>query len=241
MLLVLPTGCGKGPKVRHKPGWLASKNDLRRYIDTVHNDPDADIRRATVIQIGKTRHADSEPAVNALMQVAREDQNASVRCAAIRVLGRTPSAKSINTMLAILDAGLIETDTGIRHAPDPVRWEAMKILRRFIAEGALDEHVANVRQAAILHLRTDDSRDVRITAAALLGNDPNRDTATALVGALRHNDFAIVYEAHRSLQRLTGQSHGYNPSAWSQWLQSAAEPFAEGEFAPGADKPWWKL
>lgn len=227
VVLAFGFGCAK-QKTVYKPPFLATKGDVKRYALIALDHQDSDVRRSAILQISRTRHAGEPVAIDTLALVARTDGSESVRCAAVRALGRQHGNKCINTMIALLrDTG---GQTGIRPAGDQVRWESMKALCECADAGAITPPArATVEDLAVQALASDRFRDVQVSAAHLLGHFPTMDAARALITALRHADFAVVYEAERSLLRLTGTTHDHDPLRWSRWLESTTDPFAKGE------------
>lgn len=237
-------GCAHPPKKRFKPAWLASQRDVAAYLDLALTNPDADIRRAAVVQVGKTRHDGMPAAMDALDLIARSDRNAAVRCAAIRVLARHPGPTAATTMLTLLTPEARKSST--LPAGAGVRGAAMSALCRFSSESLFEgEAEAAVREAGIQHLLHDESRDVRIDAAALLAHYPHLDTARALINALGQSDFAVVFEAERSLRYLTGQAFGYDAGRWRAWLETTPSPFEQGRAMQARQnpptRPWWRF
>jgi len=237
-------GCAHAPKQRFKPAWLASQRDVGTYLDLALTNPDADIRRAAVVQVGKTRHHGIPVAMDALALIARSDRSAAVRCAAIRVLARHPGPTAATTMLTLLTPETRKSST--LPAGPGVRRAAMSALSHFSSDSLFEgEAEAAVRKAGIRHLLHDESRDVRIDAAALLAHHPHLDTARALIDALGQSDFAVVFEAERSLRYLTGQSFGYDAGRWRAWLETTSSPFEQGRVMQARQnppkRPWWRL
>ena len=220
---------------------MAGERDLARYIDVMLHDPDADVRRDTVAHVGNTRFLDDPDALHAVITVARTDQNPGVRCKALQVLGKSKHAMAVNNVVAVFTADDQPQPTDIVPTCDKVRWEAAKSLNLYMKRDELNQdQLAAIRDASVHHMRTDECRDVRITCAQLLGEDPHRRTVESLIGGLKQQDFAIAYEAEHSLRRLTGQSFGYDTMAWESWLNQVEDPLAEGEFARSNRKDtWW--
>ncbi len=241
--VTIGSGCVHGPKKRFKPAWFASQRDVAAYLDMALGHQDADIRRAAIVQIGKTRHGGSAVAMDAMSLIARSDQNTSVRCAAIRVLARHPGRTATNTMLALLTSQKKQAHT--TPAGAGVRRAAMRTLSRFSSQLLFEgEAETAVRETGVDHVLHDESRAVRIWAASLLAHHPHIDTARALIDALGQSDFAVVYEADRSLSYLTGQAFDCEPSRWRAWLETTKEPFEQGRAMRERQKPkkqpWWR-
>jgi hypothetical protein len=225
LVLIVAAGC-KGPKQRYKPAVLATQSDVARYTRQALEHEDADVRRSSIQQIGKTRHADSPIVVDALAVIARTDTSESVRCVAVRALGKLEDKKAVDTILLLLEDPA-EHPT-VRPASPDLRWEAIQVLYKFANSEQLDEHASSTaHRIAIRSLGTDPARDVRLEAARLLGLFPDSDSVRALIKALWQRDFGVVYESERSLMRLTGKTHDHDPGRWESWLNSTSDPFAE--------------
>jgi HEAT repeat protein len=227
LLIVCGGGCHK-PKVQFKPAVLATERDVVGYVNLALEHEDADVRRVSINRIAQTRYRSKPAVVDALDLIARTDGSDAVRCAAIRALGESGDAKATGTMLAILDE---KSDATTRNAGDDVRWEAVEVLGRRAESGeAAQEQRAAVRRTALRLLAGDPSRDVRLSAARLLGSDSSMEAVHGLIDALRQRDFGVAYEAEQSLTRLTGQTFDHDSTRWAEWLASANDPF------PGHDE-----
>jgi len=232
--------CGK-PKTRFKPALLATENDVREYIHTALEHESADVRRAAVNQLAKVWRSPG-PVREALDLSARADSNDAVRCAAIRARARQGDSEAVGTMLAVLDHPAYRSENWSASAK--VRWEATAALLDMAAAGGLSTEMNDaVGQTAMRLVSTDKSRDVRLLAARILGYYATNPSLEALIGALRQDDFGVVYESERALTRLTGQTHDHDPAQWRDWLASADDPFANGSVNGEApdDSPerWW--
>lgn len=240
--LTIALGCSQ-KKQRYKPAVLATESDVAGYVQRALEHKDADVRRGAIRHIAKTRHADLPIVVDGLTAAARNDPSESVRCAAIRALGKLEDQRAVETTLVLL-SDPAEHPT-VRPAGADLRWEAIQVLHEFVKGGIPDRHERNgAQRIAIRLLLTDPSRDVRIEAARLLGLFPTTDAARALIEGLRQRDFGIVYESERSLMRLTGRTRDHDPTRWESWLNSTPEPFADGGalddvLDPPPRRRWW--
>jgi hypothetical protein len=90
----------------------------------------------------------------------------------------------------------------------------------------------------------DHSRDNRQVAARILGYCLERSVLETLIAALDQRDFGVVYEAERSLMRLTGRTFHHDSVQWQEWLAQTENPFAEaGKLDHELDrgpKGWWE-
>jgi len=226
--MILSGGACHKPKVRFKPTVLATERDVAGYVNLALEHEDADVRRVSINRIVQTRYRSQPAVVDALDLIARTDASDAVRCAAIRALGESGDPKAVGTMLAILDNA---SDATTRNAGGDVRWEAVEVLGRRTESGqAAQEQRAAVRRTALRLLAGDPSRDVRLSAARLLGHDSSMEAVHGLIDALRQRDFGVAYEAEQSLTRLTGQTFDYDSTRWQEWLATANDPF------PGHDE-----
>lgn len=220
------SGCGKKEKKVHyiKPAIIASESDVQEYCRQAREEPSAGARRAAIEQITRTWHADTPMAIETYAEVARRDENDSVRCAAIRALKDHAPETAVQTMIDLLEK--VGGDD-IRDPSATVRWEAMVALHELLSGERFPETSENsLRKIAIVRMHTDPSRDVRLTSARVLGHLPHSDSVEALIEALKQGDFGVVYEAEQSLTRLTGQSFDQNPRRWEEWLRATNDPLA---------------
>ena len=74
-------------------------------------------------------------------------------------------------------------------------------------------------------LREDQVNEVQAACARSLGEYPYPTVVQALVAAMLNNNFSIVFEAQRSLEKLTGKSF-QTSRAWQSWLDKNGDPFA---------------
>ncbi len=239
ILMVSQAGCSK--KRFHKSPWLVTEGDVGRYlVDALEHD-NADVRRDALAQISKTRYANHDTVIDACSTIAATDRSASVRAAAIRRLAESMRPDVPVALLDILDREDQSHVTGPRVCVDVLH--ALYFLER---NGAiLDAHRDRVVQTAVRLLRNDPSRDVNIAAARVLEGYPRLATVDALIVALNHQDFGVVYQAQRSLIHLTGVRHNHDPDVWRTWLASTDAPFAmrgrlDEELEPPAKPKWWQ-
>lgn len=221
--LWVAVGC-KSARSLQLPAVLATKNDVARYLIEALEEKRPDARRAAIVRVAQTRHAQREAVVETLCTIARTDASPMVRCAAIRALSDHPNPTSTETLAAI--AATFDRQSTIR-LPDPqVRADALAALCRLARENRLEGETGRMaRQAAIDLLRADESREVRIVAARYLGSCPDAESLSALIASLNQRDFGVVYQAERSLNRLTGQTFDHDPLAWDEWRVSQSDPF----------------
>jgi hypothetical protein len=124
-----------------------------------------------------------------------------------------------------------------------VRCEAVNALSRLYAAGHADEQYRSAACETLINLLAGDvDRHVRLSAADGLSAFRDPRVLPALVGSLRDRDFGVAFAARKSLTALTDMEFGCDPSAWQQWLDQTAEPFANAPPPKTPQhRPWWKL
>ncbi len=155
---------------------------------------DPDLRRRSVALLSSSHFGHEEPYVR-MYRLLIDDQDPTVRAACAHALGLHGTTQDAPTLTALL-----KDDTGF------VRWEAAKALQKIHhldAVGPLMQAMAN-----------DLDNDVRLAAAAALGQYPTRPVFNALVGALSDHNFGVVQTASASLTLLTGQDLGTDGGPW---------------------------
>jgi hypothetical protein len=236
VFFLLPSGCSE----RHKSTWRHQSRSENLHLALEDEHPD--VRRDAVIRIGKSRYVDSEEAYQVLDAVARTDPADQVRCVAIRSFARYDDPRPVEPLLSILSA--TDTTGNAIPASDTVRWDTTTTLVELEEKGLIhgDQRDEVMRQLISL-LASDSFRNVRLTAAAGLGSFQDRAVFPPLIEALRDPDFAIADQAERSLIRLTGTTHNYDPDEWNAWLAQQNDPFANAGHEPPTTRPpgpsWW--
>jgi hypothetical protein len=152
-------------------------------------------------------------------QIAEQDPNVTVRAMAIRALNISRDHTATPIFIAALedDDELIRLEgaKALANIPDPNAIPAL--LRR--VEGKRETIRAGQPQT------TDESKDVRIAAAAALRHYHTLEVARTLVNQLDSRDFGVAWQSNQSLIELTGQDFAYNESAWFQYLTGPSKPF----------------
>lgn len=230
-------GCSEADK--RKWQYYTPEQNFSTALDST----DGNLRREAVTRIGQSTYFTSADAFHVLDAAARTDPVAQVRCVAIRILGRYEDDRPTKTLLTILTAS---GPGGEALEPtDDVRWDAAEALVSMQAKGLLNEQDQSAAcQLFIQFLRSDRSRNVRVTAARALGEFKDRQVFPPLIEALRNKDFMIADNAERSLMALTGTTHDYDAEAWSQWLGRIDDPFSDAGKPVAATRPaaaptWW--
>ena len=123
----------------------------------------------------------------------------------------------------------------IRPATGPVRWDAARLLHRFIREDAYDpSQRGEILKTLLDRAAADRDRNVRLTCIDSLAYFHDSAALTALIDILREDDFAMQHAAETSLIAMTGVTHSHDAEAWRAWVAQTREPFASaGEIPDG--------
>ncbi len=216
---LLVGGCGgKKPSLDE---WVKSKllpMPTSAKVALVQSDlPDE--RREALQAIAKDRRALKEESVVELFcLVARSDEDALVRGAAVRGLARMEGRNVLETL-----AHVVTNDKDHYVRADAVR--------------ALGGCVSPEGMAAVAGvLKSDSDVDVRIAAAETLRQFRDKTAAEALAETVADRDIAVARTAWESLRYMTGQDLPRQGQAWTEYLASAEQPFARYGKAPGLPK-----
>ena len=217
-------------------------SDVAGHVHTMLEHERPDIRRAAIGRLAQTRHGRKPGVLEAYDLVVQWDESETARRAALRALEHHAPLRAVDAALLLLDGADRELEG--RAAGGELRWQAVDTLRRVAEADPLPAVTRNaIRDTAIRRLERDPSRDVRLSAARLLGMFPEIETLRALIGALAQRDFGIVYEAEQSMRRLTGRSYGCDAALWEQWLATTSDPFAVPDEPVDGDgssrQSWW--
>lgn len=237
-LLVLTScrdGTGRG-KFSH---WFVRRSPQQEMLRALEAS-DPDVRRQAVAKVAKSDQVSSDWALQGLDAIARTDPDSHARCAAIAGLQRSGRSQAVDTLLQILHAD--QHPERVAPPDAAVRAAAVHALGRLCAAGCADDQQRPAAGETLASLLTSDpNRHVRLAAAEGLSGFRDRQVLPVLVGSLRDRDFGVAYASRRSLVTLTGMEFGYDVSAWQQWLQQTAEPFAKARPKPVKPRPWWKF
>ena len=157
-----------------------------------------------------------EPYLARYAQLLREDGDASVRRAAARFLGKSGDVKYLGDVAAALS-----------DKSDRVRWAAAVALEHLVgpaAVGPLAEHAVS-----------DSSADVRAACASALKLHDGKDVERALIQCLEDPVFAVRFQAHKSLVRITGEDLGYDAANWTSPSPRGPTTRSVGTMR----RPWW--
>ncbi|GJM26775.1 MAG: hypothetical protein DHS20C16_31900 [Phycisphaerae bacterium] len=221
---------------------MLTRGDVEHYITVATNDPSADERRNAIHRLGESKQLTEPPVIEALIDIANQDESEPVRSAAMLALDQSRMPESCDTAIAIL-----ETDRDAKLPADnaAVRSMALKTVRRCIDEDRVssDQLAPSVGLAGQV-VENDRSRHVRLEAVRMLGCFPERQSLDILIAALSQRDFGICYEAEKSLHRLTGESYDCNADDWRNFVSGVADPFANAPTDAPPEEPakrsWFK-
>lgn len=166
-----------------------------------------DRRRQAIMYFSKRSYGRQDPYVNYYAEMARADDDHTVRAMAIRALNRSRSSNNTALYIKALDDG-----------NELVRLEAAKALANIPEPPAL--------AALIKRLENPEEQvDVRVACADALRCYRTSQAAQALIRVLRDREFAVAWQARKSLKLMTGQDHRYNQAAWLTFLTGSEKPF----------------
>ena len=181
---------------------------VKRYEEKITAEPSADIRREYIVELMDEWGGKSDDAVRLFAMLAKTDADPTVRSAAVRGLGESKNTTAVEALAEVLDN---ESDAFIRR-------DAAAALGKVRGPEAV--------RPLLGHLRADQDDQVRAACARSLGEYRYPGVTQALVGALLAEDFSIVYEARRSLEKLSGESFESSQD-WQNWLDKTGEVFVE--------------
>lgn len=162
--------------------------------------PDADVRRETVQEIGKTHTPD---AVTVLVERLLKDPDPLVRAQAAHALGQVKDPAAVPDLIeALKDTQAI------------VRWDACDSLTVLHDPACVDPVIAV--------LKNDDSVDVKRSAAHALSTFPDPKVVPPLIAATADPEPGVAKAAAKALLTLTGLSFGANRPAWEAWVKQGA-------------------
>ena len=225
-LLALPLGLGcSGKKYEIR---FRKRSPQAVTIDALKND-NPDIRYKSLKELAKSNSYKDDWAVMSIEVIARTDPSPSVRALAVHTLGRVADKEVVKVLKEALN--------------DPngrVRAEAAWALAQIDFEniGMNKKERESVSQALSASLASDESVDVRINSAMALEHFKDRKVLYALIAALKDKDFAVQFQAEKSLVLLTGKTFYGNADKWVAWFEDTKNPFENsGHIPPELVKP----
>jgi HEAT repeat protein len=215
--VILAAGCG-GQKAPSLDSWLKAKlfppPTVARVVQ-VESDL-ADERREALQAVARDPKAtDIEAVVRLYAIVARSDDDALVRSAAVRGLADMKGKDVIETLAHVV----------VNDSSPLVRRDAAKALGVQADEAGVP--------ALVAALAADQDMDVRVEAAASLGVFRNKAAAEALARAVEQKNIAVARRAWQSLRYVTGQDLPRQTHVWMEYLAAAGDPFVGYGHPPG--------
>lgn len=156
----------------------------------------ADRRRDAILALVDRRFGKAPPYTTRYAQMARFDNDPSVRAAAIRALNRSRDGSATGVFVGALTdespAVRLEAAKALSNLPDPAASPAL--LKMF--------------------QNTAEPLDNRVAAADALRQYRSLENARALVNVLSDRDFALSWQARQSLRTMTGEDARYDQAGW---------------------------
>jgi hypothetical protein len=171
-----------------------------------------DRRREAVVYLSKREYGRRDPYAKYFAEMAHVDDDATVRAMAIRALNRCRYKASIPVYIQALE-----------DASPLVRLEAAKALANMPDPGAIDALIKHLKGNIQVRVKDnlepqEETGDVRVACADALRCYGSGDVTEALASVLRDRNFAVSWQARKSLKLITGQDYRYDDSAWLTYL-----------------------
>jgi hypothetical protein len=166
---------------------------------------DADMRRTALNRIATNSRGKSLPYTDVYRATALQDPDGPVRAAAVRAINHVRDEQST----AALVVALGDTDPMVRQ-------EAAKALAN------LPTTAAEAPLRALVQ-KSDEDVDTRIAAVDALRHYRSAETQRLLISQLNSNNFALAWQARRSLYLQTGTDFRYDEPAWLSYIASAQQ------------------
>lgn len=163
---------------------------------------DADMRRTALNRIASNTRGKNLPYTDVYRATALQDPDAPVRAAAVRAINHVRDTDSTSALVVALG----DTDAMVRQ-------EAAKALAN------LPTAAAEAPLRALVQ-KSDEDVDTRIAAIDALRHYRSPETQRLLVSQLNSNNFALAWQARRSLYLQTGTDLRYDEPAWLNYLSS---------------------
>lgn len=166
---------------------------------------DADMRRTAMDRIATNSRGKGLPYTDVYRATALQDPDAPVRAAAVRAINHVRDTEGAAALVIALGDS------------DPmVRQEAAKALANLPTPAA-------ERPLRTIVQKGDEDLDTRIAAIDALRHYRTLDTQRLLVSQLNSTNFALAWQARRSLFLQTGNDLRYNEPAWLSYLAGAGQ------------------
>ncbi|MGE5607668.1 MAG: HEAT repeat domain-containing protein [Bacillota bacterium] len=171
-----------------------------------------DRRRKAVVYLSKRDFGRQDPYVKYYAEMARADDDHTVRAMAIRAMNRARRKDATSLYLQALE-----------DSHPLVRLEAAKALANIPDEASIPALIKHLKGRIEVLSKgkveaEDETTDVRVACADALRTFRTTEVAQALVGVLRDRDFAVCWQARISLKLMTGKDFRYDQSAWLDYL-----------------------
>jgi len=165
-----------------------------------------DNRRVGVYKLVEYPFARRPPYTTRYEQMAQGDSDPTVRAAALRACNRARDRRAVPVFIA-----------GLSDPSELVRLEAAKGLANVPDSSAVP---ALLKVAA----NVEENRDVRVAAADAVKYYRSLEVARSLCVLLTDREFAVAWQARRSLVHLTGRNFGYDDAAWLGYFAGPQRP-----------------
>lgn len=205
---IIVGGCSKGTSLSER----MRRKTPAELVAMAFDPDDADRRRQGVTELSSKSWGLQEPYLNGYATMLHADDDALVRSAAARALGKAGEVKYLSDVVAALE-----------DSSPAVRWDAAVALDSLIGHEAITP--------LCKHAVDDEALDVRASCARALRHYSDLPVVAALKQCLRDRDFSVRYQAKASLTTIMGVELGYEPDAWPDDPQEAP--------APEQRRRWW--
>jgi hypothetical protein len=205
-LVLLCTGCESITGFSDRLGNAISGRTPRAAAAQMEDPYFPDERRVGINRLSSFPFGRERPYTTRYEQIARTDPDWLVRATAIRALNRSRWQPATPLFIKALD-----------DVNDHVRLEAAKALSNIPDEDAI---------SPLLRLVNDNTedRDVRIAVADALRHYKTVEVARTLASQLGGREFGVAWQSRLSLESITGEDHGYDESAWLNYITGPAKP-----------------
>jgi hypothetical protein len=205
-LILLCTGCESITGFTDRLSNAISGHTPRDAAVQMEDQYFPDERRQGVNRLSSFPFGRQPPYTTRYEQIARTDTDWLVRATAIRALNRSrwqpATPLFIKALDDVNDHVRLEAAKALSNVPDP---DATPALLRLVNDGTED-------------------RDVRIAAADALRHYKTVEVARILASQLAGREYGVAWQSHRSLEAMTGEDHGYDESAWLNYITGPAKP-----------------